>query len=205
MDSEQQEDKIEYLIRQIKEFEKELEEELQKSEERLKYTYEHGKIIFREEIIEEGRSTIISSLRYLSSFPFLAVLTIPIIWSMMIPALISDILVTIYQYTCFPIYRIPLVKRSDYIVMDRYNLFYLDRVEKFNCWYCEYFNGVVAYVREVAARTEQFWCPIKHAKDIRDKHSRYDRFFSYGDYKSYREQLQKRRSEFDDISSQKDD
>ncbi|MEA1911199.1 MAG: flagellar biosynthetic protein FliR, partial [Spirochaetota bacterium] len=46
----------------------------------------------------------------------------------------------------FPIYKIPKVKRKDYVVMDRYNLFYLDKVEKINCWYCEYFNGVLLLI-----------------------------------------------------------
>jgi len=117
----------------------------------------------------------------------------------MIPALLADISVTIYQYICFPIYKIPKVKRKDYIIMDRYNLFYLDKVERINCWYCEYFNGVIAYVREVGARTEQFWCPIKHSKALKDKHSRYGNFFDYGDYKKYREELEKRRADFKDI------
>ncbi len=61
----------------------------------------------------------------------------------------------------------------DYVVIDRYNLFYLDRVEKINCLYCEYFNGVIGYVREIAARTEQFWCPIKYSRGLKDTHSRY--------------------------------
>ena len=83
--------------------------------------------------------------------------------------------------------------------MDRYHLFYLGRVEKFNCWYCEYFNGVIAYAREIAARTEQYWCPIKHSQVLKDTHSRYDKFFDFGDYIKYREELESRRSDFDDL------
>ena len=83
--------------------------------------------------------------------------------------------------------------------MDRYNLFYLDRVEKINCWYCEYFNGVIAYVREIAARTEQFWCPIKHSKALKERHSRYEMFFDFGDFMKYREDLKRRRSDFKDL------
>jgi hypothetical protein len=30
-----------------------------------------------------------------------------------------------------------------------------------NCVYCGYFNGLIAYVQEIAARTEQFWLPHK--------------------------------------------
>lgn len=191
--------KIEQIIEQIKKLEEELEEEIKDHEKKIFYRIEQGKAIFEEKIIREGKSKIISSIQYLLSFPLLAIITIPVIWSMMIPAVITDIFVSIYQYVCFPIYKIPLVKRKEYVVMDRYNLFYLDRVEKINCWYCEYFNGVISYVREIAARTEQYWCPIKHATRLKEPHSRYENFFSYGDYETYRQELRKRRGNFEDI------
>jgi len=189
------------IMAQIKELEDELVEEIRKKEKEFFYKIEDKKIKFQKEVIEEGKSMLISSIKYLSSFSFLVILTIPFIWMMIIPAIITDISVTIYQAVCFPIYKIPKVKRSDYVIIDRYNLFYLDKVERINCLYCEYFNGVVAYVREIAARTEQFWCPIKHARPLRDKHSRYDKFFDFGDYKRYRAELEKRRSDFSDIEN----
>ncbi|MEA3352665.1 MAG: hypothetical protein U9Q33_02465 [Campylobacterota bacterium] len=201
MDKKDIDSNIEKLTRQIKELEDELIEELKAKEEELFFTIHNGKVKFEESIIKKGRKKIVSSVKYLSSFSFLAVLTIPFIWLLLIPAFILDIAVTIYQYICFPIYKIPIVKRGSYIIIDRYNLFYLDRIEKINCWYCEYFNGVISYVREIAARTEQFWCPIKHSKHLKDKHSRYDKFFEYGDYKSYRKELEKRRDDFHDIKN----
>jgi hypothetical protein len=36
-------------------------------------------------------------------------------------------------------------------------------IEKINCAYCSYANGAIASVREMASRTEIYWCPIKHA------------------------------------------
>ena len=51
--------------------------------------------------------------------------------------------------------------RSDFIAIDRHQLAYLNVIEKVNCAYCGYANGVAAYFREVAARTEEYWCPIK--------------------------------------------
>jgi len=189
--------KIDDITKKIKILEDELIEEFKQKEKEFFYKIENEKVKFEERIIKDGKSKIISSIKYLSSFPIGVILTIPFIWGMMIPALLADISVSIYQYICFPI----KVKRKDYVIMDRYNLFYLDKVEKINCWYCEYFNGVVAYVREVGARTEQFWCPIKHSKPLKDKHSRYDNFFDYGDYKKYRELLEKRRSDFQDLQS----
>lgn len=194
--------KIDEITAQIRVLENELTSEFKNKHKEFFYKIENEKIKFEERIIKEGRSKIISSVKYLSSFPLAVILTIPFIWAMMIPALMADISVTIYQAICFPIYKIPKVKRKDYIVMDRYNLFYLDRVEKINCWYCEYFNGVIAYVREVGARTEQFWCPIKHSQILKEKHSRYDYFFDYGDYMKYREELEKRRGDFKDIKEE---
>jgi hypothetical protein len=198
------EDKIEAITAQIKVLEEELTDELKKKQKEFFYKIENEKIKFEERVIKEGRSKIISSIKYLSSFPVAVIITIPFIWGMMIPALLVDISVTIYQSVCFPIYKIPKVKRKDYVVMDRYDLFYLDKVERINCWYCEYFNGVIAYTREVAARTEQFWCPIKHSKALKDKHSRYDKFFDYGDFKKYREELDKRRADFSDLLDEKE-
>ncbi len=194
-------ERIEELKKRIYELEDELHIEMEKKKKEFYYELENGKVKFEKQFIKEGRATIESSIKYLSSYPILAILTIPFIWMMIIPAVIADFFVTIYQWICFPIYKIPKVKRSEYIVIDRYNLFYLDKVEKVNCLYCEYFNGVSAYVREVSARTEQFWCPIKHSHTPKDTHSRYDKFFDYGDYMKYRDEIKERRSDFKDVEN----
>ncbi len=191
--------RVDEIAAQIKTLEDELMEELRKKQDEFFYTLEDKKVKFEESVIREGRTKIESSIKYLSSFPVLAVFTMPFIWSMMIPALLADIFVTIYQSVCFPIYKIPKVKRRDYVVIDRYNLFYLDRAERINCLYCEYFNGIIGYTREVAARTEQFWCPIKHSKPQIDMHSRYEKFFDFGDFETYRKELKERRSNFKDL------
>lgn len=192
--------RIEKIMLQIKALEDELIDELKHKEEEFFYTIENEKAKFEEKVIHEGRAKIVSSVHYLASFPLLAVLTIPFIWTMMIPALIVDIFVSLYQLICFPIYKIPRVKRGEHIIMDRYNLFYLDKVEKINCWYCEYFNGVISYARETAARTEQYWCPIKHSQPLKENHSRYYKFFDFGDFEKYRDELKNRRSDFSDIN-----
>lgn len=183
----------------MKTLEDELIRELQHKEKDFFYTIENEKVKFEEHVIKEGKLKLISSFKYLSGFRLKVILTLPFIWSMILPIFLVDVFASIYQSICFPIYEIPKVKRKDYVVLDRYRLFYLDKVEKIGCWYCEYFNGVVAYVREMAARTEQYWCPIKHANYPKEKHSRYDYFFDFGDFIKYREELQIRRSEFKDV------
>jgi phosphohistidine phosphatase SixA len=57
----------------------------------------------------------------------------------------------------------------------------------------------MAYVSEVSARTEQFWCPIKHAKRIAYRHSRYNNFLPYGDAKAFKKELEKLREELQNL------
>ena len=66
-------------------------------------------------------------------------------------------------------------------MIDRQHLAYLNSIEKLNCVYCGYANGVFAYTREIAGRPEQYWCPIRHAKRVRAPHARYRHFVDYGD------------------------
>ncbi len=119
----------------------------------------------------------------------LPLLTAPLIYSVVLPFVLIDAWMTLYQWICFPIYGIPRVKRRDYLVIDHQRLAYLNAVEKVHCMYCGYANGLLAYCREVAARTEQYWCPIKHAMPVPAPHSRYHVFSDYGDAEGYRRDL----------------
>ena len=83
------------------------------------------------------------------------------------------------------------VRRSDYLLFDRNYLAYLNVLEKLNCAYCSYASGAIAFVREVAARTEQHWCPIKHARRIIGAHEHYREFIEFGDAEAYRGWLAK--------------
>ena len=42
---------------------------------------------------------------------------------------------------------------------------------------------------EIAGRTEQYWCPIRHAKRVRAPHAHYREFVDYGDAAGYQQQL----------------
>jgi hypothetical protein len=48
---------------------------------------------------------------------------------------------------------------------------------------------VIAYVREIASRTEQYRCPIKHALKMSGAHRRYYEFLEFGDAEGYRARL----------------
>ena len=109
------------------------------------------------------------------------ILSIPFIYSMLIPAFILDIFLFIYQQTALRLYKIPLVKRNDFIIFDRHKLPYLNWIQKINCIYCSYFNWLMQFAVEVGWRTEKYWCPIKHAKRKYWEHNWENNFASYGD------------------------
>ena len=183
--------KIDELITKIKALESELESELHQEYE--KFTCEITKK--REEILTSYRHDREGLLRYLATTPILHLLSAPVIWVVLIPAFVLDIFVSLYQWICFPIYKIAKVKRSDYIIVDRHRLGYLNIIEKLNCLYCSYFNGLMGYISEIAARTEQYWCPIRHASRMKSIHSRYQKFFEYGESTRFRQESEKLRNE----------
>ena len=126
-------------------------------------------------------------------------LSLPMIYGCALPFLLVDLFVSFYQATCFPIYGIPKVRRADYIVFDRGKLAYLNIAEKIGCIYCSYANGLLAWVREIAARTEQRFCPIRHARSPQSLHSRYSHFLPYGDAKAWRTTGDKVSKDFVDV------
>ena len=190
---------IDDLLSKIQSLEQELIEEIQSQQEAFAYKIQQRRILFEQQVILQHKFYVQQLLDYLRESSLKNILSEPVIWAVFIPTVFLDLGVTLYQTICFPIYGIPKVKRADYIIFDRQYLNYLNIIEKINCAYCSYFNGVIAYIQEIAARTEQFWCPIKHARHISTLHSRYSKFLDYGDAKSYRLHKEAIRKQFDDI------
>lgn len=185
---------IEELLARIQALQDELENEYLKQREE----FERRRQELAGEFLRQQRRYKIGLFRFLRRTRLLVALTAPVIYLGWIPFLLMDIFVTLYQAICFPVYRIPQVRRADYVVFDREGLPYLNLIEKFNCFYCSYGNGVAAYTREVAARTEQYWCPIKHARRLKAAHERYPQFFDYGDAEAFRQGLERLRRQYED-------
>ena len=195
-------ERIEQLIKKIRQLENEVFQEIQKKERQFFYRIDQRKVLFEQEIKARHKKLVKTVRRYLYDARLKNIATVPVIWGCMLPALVMDLFATIYQRICFPVYGIPKVKRGRYIIIDRHALSYLNPIEKINCVYCAYFNGLLSYVQEIAARTEQYWCPIKHARRVKTIHSRYKYFFDYGDAENYRRRLQEVRSDFSDLEEE---
>lgn len=180
---------IDTLMGHIRELESRLEVELAAHRADLKYRIEKDRIVFEEDIARRHREFKVRLLPYVIGVRPLVLLTAPFIYGLIVPLVLLDLFVTIYQRVCFPIYGIQKTRRGDYLVFDRQHLQYLNAVEKLNCAYCSYGNGLIAYVREIAARTEQYWCPIKHAQRMAGEHARHADFADYGDAEGYQRKL----------------
>lgn len=185
---------VEELLARIRALQEEVEEEYRQTRQE----WEARRSQLAGEFARQQRRYKVGLFRFLRRSRVLVVLSAPVIYAGWIPFLLMDLFVTVYQAVCFPIYGIPRVRRSDYLVFDREDLPYLNFIEKFNCFYCSYGNGVAAYTREVAARTEQYWCPIKHARRIRDAHARYPYFFEHGDAEAFRQGLARLRRQYEE-------
>lgn len=176
--------KIDEIFDAIRVLENHLAKELEKEEEKLSANLLTAQKMFKE-----------SLLHYLWRTPILHYLTAPLIYAGIIPAFILEIFLFLYQRVNFRVYKITPVLRKDYFIYDRANLDFLNIIEKINCFYCSYFTGLLNYTMEIVGRTEQFWCPIRHARKLLAHHAHYTKFTPYGNGKRYREELKKLREE----------
>jgi hypothetical protein len=187
--------KISELLTRIQQMELEIEQEMKRKRAELQADFEETRVRFEHEVLEQQRRFKTGLLKYMLSANLRTALTAPVIYAVFFPMVLLDLSVTVYQHICFRAYGIPRVKRSDYFVYDRAHLAYLNVLEKINCAYCSYGNGLMAYAREVVARTEQYWCPIKHARKVMAAHPYYTGFVDFGDAQSYKAELENLRTE----------
>ena len=125
----------------------------------------------------DPRPTLSQRLRYLLSVPF--------IYGMLLPLLLFHLVLELYHRICFPLYGIRTVRARDYFVIDRHKVQGLEWMQRLQCAYCGYGNGLMAYAREIIARTEAFWCPMQHRKTPEGTHPRHDDYCPYGDAEGF--------------------
>lgn len=192
---------IDRLLQEIHELERAVADKVQQTKKEPTYEIAHGRAVFSDDVLRRHRALAKRAWRTIRESSFLTIATAPVIYSLLIPISMLDLFVSLYQLICFPVYQVPHVTRKDYVVVDRHSLAYLNVIEKVNCAYCGYCNGVLAFAREVASRTEQYWCPIKHARRAKGCHSRTCLFCEFGDAQGYAENLKKLRKQFQDLEN----
>ncbi len=187
--------RVQQLLEQITALEDELRTALSEQPSSIYFQIKGKRVEFEKSVREAHSRMKTNFFRWLVIYRPLNLITGPIIYSMIVPLVIADIFISFYQFTCFPIYGIKRVQRSDYIIFDRQKLNYLNFIEKFHCTYCAYGSGMIAYISEIVARTEQYFCPIKHARKVLGTHARYARFLDFGEAEDYEAKLEEFRQQ----------
>jgi len=186
-------DKIREIVEEIEAMKVKLGEEIAEQESHISYDIHHGYVEFEKGVLEKQRENMKNLLVWFREVPLVQFLTAPLVYGIVIPAILLDMIIFIYQHVVFRVFKFECLKRSDYIVFDRHYLGYLNPVEKLNCLYCSYVNGVLQYASAVAARTEFYFCPIKHAKRVVYEHDYYQNYLMYGDEDLYHDKLEELR------------
>ena len=184
-------ERITQILAQMAALEDDLHHAVQDQESKMFFQIKGKRVEFERSITAAHRKLKKNFFTWLVTNRPQNLITGPIIYAMVLPLMMLDFFVSFYQLTCFPIYRINKVRRADYIVFDRQQLGYLNFIEKFHCTYCAYGSGLMGYMGEIIARTEEYFCPIKHAHKILGTHRRYNRFLDYGDAADYEARLEK--------------
>ncbi len=183
-------DRISQILAQMAALEDDLRTAVQEQEVKMFFKIKGKRVEFESSVKAAHRKLKKNFFRWLVTNRPQNLLTGPIIYGMVVPLMMLDLCVSFYQWACFPIYGVTKVRRGDYIVFDRQHLEYLNFIEKFHCTYCAYGSGLMGYMSEILARTEQYFCPIKHAHKILGTHSRYNRFLDYGEADDYEAKLE---------------
>lgn len=170
------------LFEKLLEKEAEFESDLEAQRVQFQYAISMRRIKF-DESVKLHHKSLRTSVRQ-----FLRESTIPatLVYFVIVPLVILDLMLLIFQLVCAPVYGIPKLRRAEYVVLDRHKLSYLNPIEKLNCVYCGYANGLLAYARAIASSAEVHWCPIKHALKRRGALKPYYSYADYGDADAFR-------------------
>ena len=131
--------RLDELFDRVSVLEREIEEELDQVRQNWHYRVESGRVRFERDVRLAHRRLKQGIARFLRESTVPTILSAPLIYSMFVPIALLDCWITLYQTICFRVYGIALVRRSNYIVIDRQHLAYLNAI---NCMFCGYATGV---------------------------------------------------------------
>lgn len=180
--------RLQELLQKKKSPEHESGAESQENAADLLYKRHGRKVLFADEVKASQASCAVPVMPLLREAALCNLLSAPLTWFCLLPLALLGQVVSCCRALCLPIYGILQVRRGVRIIMNRSRINSLNSREKINCACCSCLIGGIAFLQEVAGRTEQYWCPIKHARRIGSRHNRYAKLFEYGDAEGCRQQ-----------------
>jgi hypothetical protein len=104
---------ISTLLHKVKSFEDEMETRMAQRRAAYHVLIHNGKVAFEHSVQQRHRELKTRLSHYILGARPLIVLTAPFIYLAIVPLLLLDLCVTLYQGICFPVYGIQKVKRAD--------------------------------------------------------------------------------------------
>jgi hypothetical protein len=130
--------RVERLVDRIHNAEQHLKCEAKDQPRRWQGRVRRGHVWFDKELRETHLRIRQSIPAYVLEGDLLSLLSAPIIYSLLLPFVLLDLWVTLYESICFPIYGMSRVPRHRYFAIGRHKLAYLNGIEKVNCTFCSY-------------------------------------------------------------------
>jgi len=131
--------------------------ELAKKKAGLTVGMEKGREFFESAILSKLTEQKIGWWEYVKKTPLKVTATSPVIYSVFVSFLLLyfyTMLLNLFVWLIFP--GAEKVKQNDYFVFDRSRILYLNWIEAFNCAYCSFGNGTVAYALASVERTGRY-------------------------------------------------
>ena len=128
--------RIAEIFEHIKGLEDELEAEIKKTRARRGFTVNGKRVKFDKQVGRRHKGFQLGLIAFFKDVRPINLITAPLIYSMIVPIALLDAWATLYQHVYFRANNITRVVRSEYIVLDRRHLRYLNRIEALNCQYC---------------------------------------------------------------------
>jgi hypothetical protein len=177
--------RIHELQARIRQLEQELEQEVRFQRKSVNGGLTPCRLLLARTGYDQRQRQRTGLIPYLRQVQWRHIVLLSLVYMPVIPLFLLDLVVSLYQLACAPLCRIPRVRRYDFFLYDRNDQAYLNVLEMLNCQYYAYATGLLAYVREVVVRTEQYWYTINHPASIALMHARSGQGIDYGDAAAY--------------------
>ena len=126
-------EQIKKIVDKIYALEDELRAVLYEQQSEFSYKIAGKRVEFEKSIREAHKKLKTSWFYWFITVSPKHLLSGPFIYGLIIPLVIFDIGISVYQFICFRLYGIVRVKRAEHIIFDHQHLAYLNIFEKINC------------------------------------------------------------------------
>jgi len=99
-------DKIKEMIEEIEALKLKLGEEIAQQERHITYEIQNGYVQFEKEVLDKQKENMKNLLAWFRDIPLLHLLASPLVYGMLIPAILFDIILFIYQQVAFRIFTL---------------------------------------------------------------------------------------------------